>query len=176
MLGVFVFPPLDWPQVLNWIKVWKFPGQDTWSYHLRPTVRSSIMLEKALYITKLFLDGPGDGGFGSYLSGCFFYSFFFDGCVLRQNWMSEPTASAEKQHHTWMGSGRFYCWHGTKLGVYVRISNIIASCEYVTSGWPLEIAWKQSGNILCPDQITLIKSNLQPDLLTRRYNLSPGVM
>ncbi len=64
----FVHLPLeDWPQIFNGIKFWGvswpwtqnfdalFPEQ--FSYHFSLMAMCSIMLEKALFVTKLFLDG-----------------------------------------------------------------------------------------------------------------------
>jgi hypothetical protein len=51
-----------------------------------------IMLEKALFVSKLFLDG-----WEKLLSEDVLVPFFIDGCVL----VSEPTPLAEKQPHTW---------------------------------------------------------------------------
>ena len=52
------------------------------------------MLEKALFVTKLFLDG-----LEKLLLEDVLVPFFIHGCVLRQN-VSEPTPLAEKQPHT----------------------------------------------------------------------------
>ena len=52
------------------------------------------MLEKALFVTKLFLDG-----WEKLLSEDVLVPFFIHGCVLRQI-VSEPTPLAEKQPHT----------------------------------------------------------------------------
>ena len=52
------------------------------------------MLEKALFVTKLFLDG-----WEKLLSGDVLVPVFIHVCVLRQI-VSEPTPLAEKQPHT----------------------------------------------------------------------------
>ena len=101
---LFVHPPLeDWPQVLNGIKIWGVSW--TWtqnidvlfpeplSYHFCLMARCSIMLKKALFVTKLFLDG-----WEKLLLEDVLVPFFIHGCVL---------PLAEKQPHTWMVSGCF---------------------------------------------------------------------
>ena len=50
------------------------------SYHFCLMARCSIMLEKALFITKLFLDG-----WEKLLWEDVLVPFFIHGCVLRQN-------------------------------------------------------------------------------------------
>ncbi|PIO12234.1 hypothetical protein AB205_0114930 [Aquarana catesbeiana] len=91
----FVHPPLeDLPQVLNRIKVWGVSWPWTQnvdvffpkplSYHFFLMARCSIMLEKALFLTKLSLDG-----WEKLLSKDVFVPFFIHGCVLRQNFKSK---------------------------------------------------------------------------------------
>ena len=59
------------------------------------------MLEKALYVTKLFLDG-----WEKLLSGmCWHHSLYM--AVFTGKIVSEPTPLAEKQPHTGMVSGCF---------------------------------------------------------------------
>ena len=62
---------------MNYIDV-LFPKPLT--YHFFLMARCSIMLEKGLFVTKLFLDG-----WEKLLSEDVLVPFFIHGCVLRQN-------------------------------------------------------------------------------------------
>ena len=73
------------------------------------------MLEKALFITKLFLDG-----WEKSLSEDVLVPFFIQGCVLKI--VSEPTRLAEKQPHTW-SQDALHCWHDTGLMVALTLSS-----------------------------------------------------
>ena len=132
MLGVcgflFVHPPLeDWPQVLNGIKVWGvswpwtqniqvvFP--EPLSYHFCLMARCSIVLEKALFVTKLFLDG-----WEKLLSEDVLVPFFIHGCVLRQNCEWAHSLGWEATPHM-NGLRMLYCWHDTGLMVALTLSS-----------------------------------------------------
>ena len=73
------------------------------------------MLEKVLFVTKLFLDG-----WEKLLSEDVLVPFFIHGCVLGRI-VSEPTPLAEKQLHTCLLM--FYCWHDTGLMVALTLSS-----------------------------------------------------
>ena len=129
-LWVFVCPPTSWglPTVLNGIKVWgvSWPWTQNingWvpeplSYHFCLMERCSIMLEKALFVTKLFQDG-----WEKLLSGDVLLPFFIRGCVLRKNCEWAHSLGWEATPHM-NGLRMLYCWHDTGLMVALTLSSV----------------------------------------------------
>ena len=125
---LFVHPPLeDWPQGLNGIKVWGVSWPWTQNInvlfpeplgcHFCLLARCSIMLEKALFITKLFLDG-----WEKLLSEDLLVPFLSHGCVLRQNCEWDHSLGWEATPHM-NGIRMLYCWHDTGLMVALTLSS-----------------------------------------------------